>query len=162
MLIAQWGSGLADGLRIASQALLKPVQLDPFRPQLSRIETPARMLQQRVGPFKDDAICRPAKELPAFWDLEDVSGTSPSAICSGFIPWTGWLEIEEQSQNKITRRIASSIEKESQCLQGLRNIITPIALAGCAQRFSAQTTAYCQHQVSCLVLQPRMRHTGIY
>ena len=92
MLIAQWGSGLADGLRMASQALLKPVQLDPFRPQLSRIETAARISQQRVGPFKDDAICRPAKELPAFWDLEDVSGTSPSAISSAMCGRPAWSE----------------------------------------------------------------------
>ena len=69
ILIAQWCSGLADGLRIASQALLKPVQLDLFRPQLSRIETPVRMPQQRVGPFNDDAIGRPAKELAGLFGI---------------------------------------------------------------------------------------------
>lgn len=41
-------------------------------------------------------------------------------------------------------------------VQAKRNIITADALAGCAQRFWARTTAFFQHPVSCWVLQPLM------
>jgi len=105
MLIAQWGSGLADGLRMASQALLKPVQLDPFVLNC-RESNGSPNISARVGPFKDDAFAAQLRSY-RFWDLEGCK--RHLAIGDQF--WIhsmdgSLLEIEEQSLNKITRRIA--------------------------------------------------------